>query len=371
MVPFLYGLKLVFSVNSTKRKIGSGLMTVFVVVYNIGLYQATRDVYFGFREGKVLKWYAITPEGVRFFDRAGVEPNYGISLKPVTPEVIRNLKVIEKGDFRTIDPARVAWFNPITGDPQLWYYQYPDRTIEFYNKPGYHPFMNEPLQPVTKEIYVQWRERAKTNMSSETTQAAAPDAAVIPSRPATQVMSRDSGGHTGAIVPRARSLALDSSTARIIVTSTTDIAKTKAIEELLSRSIDGATSARAVAEQQQSSRTAKPLTQSTTAEQFEFRVSSCRLVGDVLTCRVLLTNIGQDRHLSLHQSRFLDENSNESRAPENTHCVGTDCAACNRCHIVPIRCLRTKIAQATRVDITVANSEPQPGSQSLRNGDRS
>jgi hypothetical protein len=283
MVPFFYGLKLLFSYNSTKRKIGGGVMTAFVVVYNIGLYQATRDLSFTFQDGKILKWYAITPEGVKFYDRAGVEPNYGIVLKPVTPEVIRNLKVIEKGNFRTVDPAHVAWFNPITGDPQLWYYQYPDGTLEFYNKPGYHPFTNEPLQPVMKDIYFRWREHANTNIPSQTSQGAGLGSAGTPSRQATQAMHEDSGSQAGAIDPRKQ----------IIIAAST----------------------RPDGEQRSSApTTAKTMPESTTVEQFELRVSSCNLVGDVLTCRVLATNIGQDRHLSLHQSRFVDESGQEYRS---------------------------------------------------------
>ncbi len=169
IVPFFYALKLLFSVNSRKRRIGSGIITILIVLYNIGLYQATKDLSFGFQEGKILKWYAITPEGVRFFDRPGVDPVYGIPLKPVTPEVIRNLKTIEKGDFRTVDAAQTAWFNPITSDPQLWYYQGPDGDLEFYNKPGFHPFTNEPLKPVTKDVYFRWRERTKASATAKAT----------------------------------------------------------------------------------------------------------------------------------------------------------------------------------------------------------
>lgn len=184
MVPFFYALKLFFSLNSTKRKIGSGIMTAFVVLYNIGLYQATHDLYFTFQEGRILKWYAITPDGVKLFDRAGVDPNYGIPLKPVTPEVIRNLKMIEKGDFRTVDPSQAAWFNPISGDPTLWYYQSPEGGFEFYNKPGFHPFTNEPLRPVTKEIYFRWKERLKASP------AAIPG---TPEKSTTQAVRLDSG----------------------------------------------------------------------------------------------------------------------------------------------------------------------------------
>lgn len=161
LVPLLVGMKLFFSIKRTKRYIGASILVTLLVLYNLSLYYFTKDLHFTFSEGKVLKWYALTPDGVKFFDRPGVEPVYGIPLKPVTPEVIRNLKILQKGDFRPIDPKNVQFFNPITGEPQVWYYQYPDGRLEFYDKPGYHPITGEPLKAITKQIYFEWTEKAK------------------------------------------------------------------------------------------------------------------------------------------------------------------------------------------------------------------
>ncbi|MEM4188345.1 MAG: hypothetical protein QXN56_04200, partial [Candidatus Hadarchaeum sp.] len=126
--------------------------------WNVSLYALTRQQFFAFKEGTVLKWYALTPEGPKFFDRPGVDPVYGIPLKPVTPDVVRQLKLVEKGEFKPIDPRRAPLFNPITGEPQAWYYRHPDGTYEFYDKPGFHPLTGVPLQPVTHEAFFEWQE---------------------------------------------------------------------------------------------------------------------------------------------------------------------------------------------------------------------
>jgi len=172
LVPLLIGLKLFFSIRKKRRYIGTAILVTLLVLYNLSLYHFTKDLHFAFSEGKVLKWYALTPEGVKFFDRPGVEPVYGITLKPVTPEVIRNLKLLQKGDFNPVDPTKISWFNPITGDAQIWYYQYPDGSFEFYDKPGYHPVTGDPLKPATKQIHFEWREKAKTKTPSVTYQDA-------------------------------------------------------------------------------------------------------------------------------------------------------------------------------------------------------
>ncbi|MCX7590988.1 MAG: alkaline shock response membrane anchor protein AmaP [Kiritimatiellae bacterium] len=177
LIPFYYGLKWSFSPfhRKSKRAIGAAILTTLAVGYNIGLYFATRQVSFT-AEGKPLRYFALTPEGVKYSDRPGVERAYGIPFRPVTPEVARNLKLLEKGEFRPVDPANAAWFNPITGQAQLWYYQYPDGTLEFYDKPGHHPFTNEPLKEVTKQLYLDWREKAKA--------AAVPSPGGAPATPA-------------------------------------------------------------------------------------------------------------------------------------------------------------------------------------------
>jgi hypothetical protein len=168
LVPFFIGLRLLFSpFNRTRRIIGTSILVILLILYNLGLYHFTKDSYFTFSEGTVLKWYALTPDGVKFFDSSGVDPVYGIPLKPVTPEVIRNLKLIQKGEFRPIDPKNAQFFNPITGEAQVWYYQYPDGGLEFYDKPGYHPITGEQLKPATKQIYFEWQEKEKAKKSSE------------------------------------------------------------------------------------------------------------------------------------------------------------------------------------------------------------
>ncbi len=166
LVPLLIGLKLFFSINKTHRYLGASILVTLLILYNLSLYHFTKDLHFTFSEGKILKWYALTPDGVKFFDRPGVEPVYGITLKPATPEVIRNLKLLQKGVFRPLDPTNVQFFNPITGEAQVWYYQYPDGSLEFYDKPGHHPITGDLLKPATKQIYFEWREKAKIKVDS-------------------------------------------------------------------------------------------------------------------------------------------------------------------------------------------------------------
>jgi hypothetical protein len=156
-IPFLIGASYVLSVNKNKRRIGLIILVILFIAYNLSLFILSKNLYFD-KEGKATKYYALTPEGVVYSDQPGVDRETGIEFRPVTPEIIRKLKLIGKGDFTTVNPNNVVWFNPITGDPQLWYYQHPDKSFDFFDKPGYHPIAGEPLLPVSKEIYRLWKE---------------------------------------------------------------------------------------------------------------------------------------------------------------------------------------------------------------------
>jgi hypothetical protein len=156
-IPFSMGVSMSLSWNRARRRQGEAILLGLFVAYNLGLFVGTRNAYFSFSKGETLKWYALTPDGVQLYDRAGADPKYGIELKPVTKDIVRQLELMKKGEFKPIDPDKAALFNPITGEPQAWYWHDAEGSWEFYDKPGFHPRTGTALQPVTKEIYSEWK----------------------------------------------------------------------------------------------------------------------------------------------------------------------------------------------------------------------
>lgn len=175
-VPFYRGVTLILyhPFSSHKRWLGIGILLVLAIGYNLTLYAATKDASFGFKSGTASKYYAVTPTGVHFFDRPGVDPAYGIPLQPVTPENIRNLELLKKGEFVAVDPAAARFFNPITGKAELWYSKGDDGALTFYDKPGFDLNTGAPLQPVTPQIYGEWK---KARDAAEKAKRAAAEAA--------------------------------------------------------------------------------------------------------------------------------------------------------------------------------------------------
>jgi hypothetical protein len=116
----------------------------------------SRGTYFGHTKGEAIKYYAMTPEGIRFFDSPGYDPKYGIELKPVTPDIMMKYQKRAMGmqpkKIEIVKINNTEFFDPITGDPKVWYYLDSNENYEFFNGPGFHPVYKVELQPVTTEI---------------------------------------------------------------------------------------------------------------------------------------------------------------------------------------------------------------------------
>lgn len=157
LVPAIYGVKLYFFSfrDKTRANIGLAMLVTVFIVYNIGLYFATKNTYFSFGEGKASKWYAMTPEGVQFFDADGYDPKYGIKLKPVTPEMMITLEkkklgqVPQKIKFESVDD--VEFFDRLTGEVKVWFYRDQSGNFELFSGPGVHPVYGVMVQPATPQ----------------------------------------------------------------------------------------------------------------------------------------------------------------------------------------------------------------------------
>jgi Domain of unknown function (DUF4145) len=156
---FLYATRLRFSPRSeARRRVGAGILLAMAIGYSLTFYFATRHIAFWFGNGAGIKYYARTDHGVEVYDRSGFDPETGQRLLPVTPEIARELQIqMNGGSMKSVDPAKLDWFNPYTGKPVLWFYRFPNGALTFYNKPGMDPQTGELLMPVTKELYLKWR----------------------------------------------------------------------------------------------------------------------------------------------------------------------------------------------------------------------
>jgi hypothetical protein len=150
-----------------------GLIIVgYAGLFFIAMYFASLDAY-------AYKWCADTPEGIRTFDGAGMDPIYGLQLKPCTFEQIVALRQQQKGfsgpqRIQVDNPHQFEFFNTITGKPRVWFHRSPDGAYELYDRPGKHPGTGEDLRPVdreTVEALVRMQELASAQRAESELQA--------------------------------------------------------------------------------------------------------------------------------------------------------------------------------------------------------
>jgi len=168
-IPFIILPKWFFSFRKAKRRAARAIFTLYTAGYYLAMYFLTQNIYFAHGTGEAIKYYAVTPEGYRFFDSPGFDPKYGMKLEKVTPDIARVYEMT-KGVPISSTPSNPdtmsAFFDPYTGAPATWYSQRPDGTLEFFKNPGYHPKYGTPLKPVTPEIIQQFEaQKAKLEVN--------------------------------------------------------------------------------------------------------------------------------------------------------------------------------------------------------------
>ncbi|MCK4764714.1 MAG: hypothetical protein KAW12_21125 [Candidatus Aminicenantes bacterium] len=178
LIPFMWAVSEIFKIKfrikifgktlvKSYRKLAGIIIIVYMSIFFLSMHFLSRDSYFTHDSGKVLKWYAETPEGIHYFDTNGYDPEYGIKLKPVTPEIVekhkkQQMKMYPKQVFlETLEG--VEFFDSITGNPKIWYYQDTDGSFEFFNGPGFHPTYNSVLKPVTPDIIISLKKKVREN----------------------------------------------------------------------------------------------------------------------------------------------------------------------------------------------------------------
>jgi hypothetical protein len=113
-------------------------------------------MYFASLDAYAYKWCADTPEGIRTSDAVGIDPVYGITLKPCTFEQIVTLRQSQKGftgpqKVRIDNPRQFEFFDGITGKPRIWYYEPAEGRYDLYDRPGRHPGTGEDLHPIDRK----------------------------------------------------------------------------------------------------------------------------------------------------------------------------------------------------------------------------
>jgi tetratricopeptide (TPR) repeat protein len=177
MVPLFLSFKwAALALSPWRWKTGFAVIACYMVIFYLSMFFLTREHKFEYATGKATKYYARTPEGIRYFDAPGFDPKYGILLKPVDPGVIRSETLRERPPQK-IEGA-TKYFDFATGDPLCWYYEGSDGVIELFDQPGFHPRYNEKLLPITAEIVKKYEKQLEAQKKKQARGAEPPPARI-------------------------------------------------------------------------------------------------------------------------------------------------------------------------------------------------
>jgi hypothetical protein len=113
----------------------------------------SEPTFFDLRTGEPVIWYYKNPKGeIEIFDLMGFHPDTGEELLPITKEIAAFWQEqSNRHPPRLVDWKSYQLFDPLTGEPRVWYWRSQDGDYEFYDNDGYHPRTGERLISLTRE----------------------------------------------------------------------------------------------------------------------------------------------------------------------------------------------------------------------------
>ena len=110
--------------------------------------------------GNPIIWYYRDETGkIELFDLMGFEPSTGKELSPITKEIVDAWKVQPKLPAHRIYPdAAYSFFDPVTGEPRVWYLRSANGEFEFYDRSGFSPSTGDPLSIISRDVLAKWKE---------------------------------------------------------------------------------------------------------------------------------------------------------------------------------------------------------------------
>ena len=150
-------IRYIFSFSKLKRRAALAGLLALLIGHSLVLWRGTSDDLTN-RDGKAIKCYVVTRDGVIYREQPGFDPSTGRECRPVTPELVERLREYERGNRPTrIETPNPEFFDRGTGRPIVWFYKNKTNEIELFNLMGFHPETGDELEPVSKEIVELWK----------------------------------------------------------------------------------------------------------------------------------------------------------------------------------------------------------------------
>jgi len=161
LIPALWVMVLVKSRKGSRRRFGYALSALYLASFYFGMYFLTKD-------NLASQYYAITPEGYYFSPRPGADPKYGIELKRVTADAVREYRILRERGYLKEDrlAKQTGFFDPLLPYANKWTADPPIPNARLFDRPGIDTLSGKQLMPVDTAwvaAYLKAKEKATSD----------------------------------------------------------------------------------------------------------------------------------------------------------------------------------------------------------------
>jgi hypothetical protein len=149
-----------FSFSKSRRTIG--YIGILALLIGHGVLIGKRDQYYDL-SGKTEKCYVLRRDGITILNHVGIDPDTGRECKLLTPQMTEKYNAYKDGKRpQRVTENNTAFFDPVSGEPVIWFAKGDAGRIELFDLMGFHPQTGEELKPVDRQIVDDWRKQSST-----------------------------------------------------------------------------------------------------------------------------------------------------------------------------------------------------------------
>ncbi|MGA2660640.1 MAG: hypothetical protein ABSH34_24390 [Verrucomicrobiota bacterium] len=183
VLPVGFGLaRMVVARNFSAAARGLALAAATLLLLAVAVWWRTGHFNFD-AKGRPVVYLSFRRDGVRKSYSPGIDHVTGCAKFEATVDQVLWLSDLVRQPVREVDPAvETNWFDPNSGEPNLWYVEAGPNRWQFFNRPMFHPRLAIEASPTTPALMRRWqgerdRQAAAAEVLRQEREAAAREAA--------------------------------------------------------------------------------------------------------------------------------------------------------------------------------------------------
>jgi hypothetical protein len=163
------------SFSKKRRLIGSSGLIVLLIGHSLIVWNGVRENNFK-PDGRSARCYVVTRENIKILNRVGIDPSTGKECRPITPQVVEKVNEYKTGKRpKQISGDDPIFFDPISGEPVIWFAKTDTGRIQIFNLMGFDPKTGEELIPIDRATAQAWKAQNERKITRAPVEMSDPD----------------------------------------------------------------------------------------------------------------------------------------------------------------------------------------------------